>query len=672
VSPDEPLHPVDLWQPPVDAGDPVGCVATSFTFDPRFFEGECLPAFLGVDPPGDDAATELEALLLMEDALAQAPVTVLVDRSCRQLDRSSLRWDLLPVEVAGGLLHMKVAVLVWSSVARIIVGSANLTPAGYHRKLELVSSTDIGAGITPGWTHEVAADVINEVRSVLEDLVPPGHPARTRAGATLDAAASLLNAHPLPEPAGRARIAAVPSAGGRPALDGFSRVWPEGRAAPTAATVLSPFWDDVEAPAPNQAVNAVADRLARRGQITLAVVRDPIDPSIVRAPASLLDLDAMGRALEVRYFEPADAEPDGAVRPVHAKAVVFEGAEWVAAMVGSSNVTASGLGLRNRAHRELNLWIGAPRSSPTGDAIRRLVTCGPVVTSSVTMEPEPDEDQAEPDLPGLPRFFESALVSRDGENGWILELTFGANPPDSWSVTCECDTVAQSTDPPASPTRVPVGEPPRAVTARWSVGERHLDALWPVTAVDPCAVPVTGAADVGVLGLLSVLSGRSALRSTTGLPAGSESAAPEVGGPPGEVDPLKVHLDPSRLIPRVRSHARALARIEADLTGPLFDAATLERRLNRPLGLLTIANGLADEAPDLRSGLLPGEAAFLIAELGWLLRNMTWQRQPGAKPAAVKAVRREALRQLAAMGARLQPADPSLADYLRRATAVTK
>jgi hypothetical protein len=671
VSPDEPLHPLDLWQPPVDGGDPVGCVATSFTFDPRFFEGECLPAFLGVDPPGDDAATELEALLLMEDALAQAPVTVLVDRSCRQLDRSSLRWDLLPVEVTGGLLHMKVAVLVWSSVARIIVGSANLTPAGYHRKLELVSSTDIGAGVTPGWTRDVAADVIDEVRSVLEDLVPPGHPARTRAGATLDAAASLLAAHPLPERAGRVRIAAVPSAGGRPALEGFSRVWPPSRTAPSAATVLSPFWDDVKEPAPNQAVNAVASRLAPWGELTLAVVRDPIDPSIVRAPASLLELDAMGRDLEVRFFDPSDADPDGAVRPVHAKAVVFEGAEWVAAMVGSSNVTASGLGLRNRAHRELNLWIGAPRSSPTGDAIRRLVTCGPVVASSVTMEPEPDEDQAEPDLPGLPRFFESALVSRDGEAGWILELVFGADPPDSWAVTNGSDTVARSTDSPSGPTRVSVPEPPRAVTARWSDGERHLEALWPVTAVDPCAVPVAGAADVGVLGLLNVLSGRSARPSTTGAPASSGTADTEVVGPPGEVDPLKVHLDPSRLIPRVRSHARALARIEADLTGPLFDTAALERRLNRPLGLLTIANGLADEAPDLRSGLLPGEAAFLVAELGWLLRHMTWQRQPGVKRRDVEAVRSEALRQIAEMGTQLHPADPSLADYLRRATEAT-
>ena len=37
---------LDAWIPPDDAGEPVGCLATSFTFSPVFFEEECLGRFL--------------------------------------------------------------------------------------------------------------------------------------------------------------------------------------------------------------------------------------------------------------------------------------------------------------------------------------------------------------------------------------------------------------------------------------------------------------------------------------------------------------------------------------------------------------------------------------------------------------------------------------------------
>ena len=46
---------LDAWTPPEGAGDPVGCIATSFTFDSVFFEEECLGRFLRLetDPTED-------------------------------------------------------------------------------------------------------------------------------------------------------------------------------------------------------------------------------------------------------------------------------------------------------------------------------------------------------------------------------------------------------------------------------------------------------------------------------------------------------------------------------------------------------------------------------------------------------------------------------------------
>jgi len=46
---------LDAWVPPEDAGEPIGCVATTFTFSPVFFEEECLGRFLKLetDPKED-------------------------------------------------------------------------------------------------------------------------------------------------------------------------------------------------------------------------------------------------------------------------------------------------------------------------------------------------------------------------------------------------------------------------------------------------------------------------------------------------------------------------------------------------------------------------------------------------------------------------------------------
>jgi hypothetical protein len=40
---------LDLWQAPAGAGEPLVCLATSFTFDAAFFETECVGRFLQMD-----------------------------------------------------------------------------------------------------------------------------------------------------------------------------------------------------------------------------------------------------------------------------------------------------------------------------------------------------------------------------------------------------------------------------------------------------------------------------------------------------------------------------------------------------------------------------------------------------------------------------------------------
>ena len=53
---------LDLWQPPEGAGDPVGCVATTYTFHPGLFDEQCLARFLEIEsePDREDLAFLLE------------------------------------------------------------------------------------------------------------------------------------------------------------------------------------------------------------------------------------------------------------------------------------------------------------------------------------------------------------------------------------------------------------------------------------------------------------------------------------------------------------------------------------------------------------------------------------------------------------------------------------
>ena len=130
---------LEAWERPVNAGDPVGCLATSFTFSPDFFETECLGRFLGLESvPEDGAAYFVER----EEKLAQlACAAALVDQHHVQGSRN-LRWDLLPARISPGILHAKISLLLWSHHVRLVVASANLTTDGYRHNHEVFGVLD--------------------------------------------------------------------------------------------------------------------------------------------------------------------------------------------------------------------------------------------------------------------------------------------------------------------------------------------------------------------------------------------------------------------------------------------------------------------------------------------------------------------------------------------------
>ena len=156
---------LDLWRPPQGAGDPVGCLATTYTFAPGLFDEQCLARFLEIESEPD--REDLAFLLERESRLGGVYAGALVDYTQAGVEHS-LRWDVLPVRIRAGKQHAKLSLLAWTRHIRIIVASANLTEPGYRTNHEVAASVDL----KPAEANAVIlAEAISFLRSLLL-LVP--------------------------------------------------------------------------------------------------------------------------------------------------------------------------------------------------------------------------------------------------------------------------------------------------------------------------------------------------------------------------------------------------------------------------------------------------------------------------------------------------------------------
>ena len=390
----ESRKPLDHWLAPEGAGRPLACLATSFTFEADFFEQQCLARFLGLDwkrGEGDDLAFLIE----QEEKLAETRVAVVVDRASATEGRS-LRWDLLPLGVRGGVMHAKTVLLVWEHAIRAVIGSANLTSAGYRRQLEAQVVFDLyedGEGPVETVRELIAAqaDLVRQMPGPTTPRRPKQHALSILRDAERRIAA--LGVRDTKRPG--ARYAVISGGPRRPVLAQLERVSPRGPA--RTATVLSPYFDSGERD--SEAVGALAELLAARGttDVRFVVAAEQLESKVrVQAPEIVLrSLPARvtGTLHQLRW--PSDEEP----RPLHAKALVLARDDWVTGLVGSSNFTCAGLGLAARANLEINVAVGADPRSPAGRALLALVPVGERVDweDEAIWEPlESEEELREP------------------------------------------------------------------------------------------------------------------------------------------------------------------------------------------------------------------------------------------------------------------------------------
>ena len=652
---------LDQWLPPDRSGPPVACLATTFTFQPGFFEEECLARFLGLDSALVSGRSDQDSLVYVlerEERLSEVKASVLVERG-RALAPGTHRWDVIPVTAPfGGVQHAKVSLLLWRDAMRLLVASANLTEAGYRSNVEIFFSFDLPAQAE---TADLVRDGVDFLRAVVERATQGSDAAdspRGRARSTLALADGRLAALPK---SGRGRgapaAALVHSMAGPSLLEqAFSQTW---RGSPPREYVaLSPYFDRGERLA---GVESLENHLAKRGRVEaeIAVVADRAGEDQVRIRAPKAIAANRGRLTpDLGSWIPLDDHED---RVLHAKAYLFQNSERVMLFAGSPNLTEAALGAPAR-----NIEAAVAVADASGRVVgEELIGCIPAFE----------------ELPDGRRFYE-APVSEDEEPGVRLPAGFvealyepqrrrvvvslrPAKLPEEWTMRGPEGIWFRESD--AAPRLCrELGETPapNRLSVEWAEAGEARTAELIVSVAEAAALPdAAEIADITLDELLDLLAAGGRLRALLEKLVARRSAALVMGGvQDSELDP-HAKVDTSEFIlQRARRAGLALEGLRQRLSQPVSHPDALARRLRGPFGPLGLARALerAREAGQLE----PREHAFMLAELALSVSRAEWAPAGELRLSDCRTAAQAVVREIRP---RRKTGDGALDSYVRRA-----
>jgi hypothetical protein len=615
---------LECWEKPADAGHPIGCLATTFTFSPLLFEEECLSRFLGME---SDAHEDGPVYVIEREEKLRAIrcAAVLVDQNhCR--GPRSLRWDLLSARVPRGIFHAKVSLLVWTNRIRILVGSANLTEPGYRDNREVFAALDFHPDCQ---ASRACLDACLEFLSDAVGYSGIGDEAEgpKRRWMDLLGYCSELAAGWHLEGDGRGSLRVAPLFI-RPAGDDlfrqFTSQWPES-SPPYHAWVTSPFFNrDGEGLRPE---SRIWDHLRKRGaaKVTFNLIGEASEGDLVlHGPETLRTCAPSNRAeVEVELALLPDGEKDekGTLvpRPLHAKSIWWDGNDWIGYLIGSSNFTRAGTGLIPGCNVEANLLFLASRKGDP-DSIAKMEKAyqhGEPIRGgqSIRFLPADDvEDDAHGNIPLLPPAFGLALYAHSASKRPRVLLEIRDDAPSGWAISDPESRAAFYTEPEwiaeGRPNRAEVGwngsRPPSGFAVNWtgSGGE----AWWPVN-IDAAESlpPPSELKDLPLDILIQVLTSarplQEALRGYLKKGDKRDHAGQEHRDAHDKVDVSGF------LLQRTRRASWALRALRVRLERPIPTGECLEWRLRGPVGALAVLEAIEREC---RS---EAELLFLRAEL---------------------------------------------------------
>ncbi len=641
---------LEAWEQPAAAGEPIGCIATTFTFVPDFFETECLSRFLGLETePSDGAAYLIER----EEKLAQlACAAALVDQHHARGVRN-LRWDLLSARVPVGILHAKISLLLWSRRARLMVSSANLTPDGYRHNHEVFGALDYFENSdAPLPVLRETIDFLKYAVSFASSDASDAGPATTRWNEFLDkvfkktrrwgvsvARRGFSHARVFPILSGPRRQNVIQT---------LRKIWPE-TALPNYAFIVSPFFDPPDVP--NTPARELWKMMRTRGSKTVQfeVTGEDVPGQrmpLLRAPQSLLDAHPANSSPAETLFQRLKLEPG---RPLHSKCMWLQNDRWSLYQMGSSNFTTAGLGLGRSPNLEANLaYVFCHSRNPKGG---RLLASGWLDSEAVSrfrLLTDAVEEDGQDAPTGceilLPKQFGEAVFSV--ENGRpLVELTFHGHPPRGWALLLEDEnkSIYRERDwfQAGRKSRIrlpwPGARPPSAFQVRWK--DSGGSAWWPVNISDAAALPPPEELrQLSLEELVEVLTSAGPLhQAMRRLLQRREQTNND--GP--IVDPHRRVDTSGFLLQRTRRVTWALAALRQRLEQPAASLESLHWRLRGPVGVERLAAAIAREAKSDQ------ERCFLLAELAVELARVRPQSSPGGlKSAQIKSELMAIIREL--------------------------
>lgn len=646
---------LDAWQPPDDAGEPLGCVATTFTFDPAFFEEECLSRFLALETAPEDGTVHL---IEREEKLGQLVcAAVLADQHHARGSRNP-RWDLLAARVPGGILHAKVSLLLWSRCARLIVASANLTEPGYRRNHEVFGVLDYCPGSRAPLS--VLGDMVDFLRWAATFAASAGAaagPALSRWNGFLD---HVLKAGHHWSARGSLRsfsgptVFAVTTGPGRPnAFRQLRRIWPEG-SMPSQALVISPFFDPPGVT--NKPVKELWGLLRRRAwafvQFEVTGEDLPAGGVLLHAPESLRMTQPDDRDQAATLFRRLRLENG---RSLHAKCVWVQDSHWGLYLMGSSNFTSAGLGLSKPANLEANLAfrVSLVRNAAASKAMKQAWLQSEEAKGRLRFLREPLDDRDDAPTPGdilLPKAFGEAVFGKDAAGAMFVELTFPQRPPPGWRLLLEHKDKLFFSESAWRKRRLPA-----RVRLAWASGERPPSAFrvvwrgcpgvawWPVNVRDTASLPPPAQLHALSLDQLIELVG-SALPPHKVLRRWIRRANGD-GTREVVIDPHRRVDTSAFLLQRTRRLSWALAALRERLSQPVPSRAALDWRLRGPCGVMALTRAILQE-----KGRKEAEKAFQLAEIAVELARVEPRHAPGCLPRPqVRAALRQCVREIRAL-----------------------
>lgn len=661
---------LDLWCGEDSFGDPVGCVATTYTFQPDFFEEQCLARFLRMDTEaGEDGRAYL---IEHETKLAQAFACVMVDDGQATGNRS-LRWHLLPVRVPGAIQHAKISVLEWQDCVRILVGSANLTVPGYRSNFEHMAVLDFRPESGPPLA--ILHDVLGCIRSLQQMSIGAGQGSGPHR--MLDRFIQVL------EGKVRAWTGDAPRRGDprctftwlgpdRPSLfSALAKLW----SGPPAnfARIVSPFFSG------GTETRSATDALER----DLLVSRGPCEIHFVapghRAPDGAVELNipeelrhSSRNAVEHQFALVNDlpSEESQGRRALHAKSLWIERDGRVLFSLGSSNFTANGTGLAKSPNVEANMVYEIPEAtttfcklcwaaSPPSEAIDLEAQKVRFVYDAESTDEEVDTSEHAP----LPECFGAALFELTDGQG-VVRLNLVAEPPPGFTASSGGEVVLDGTRlagltyPREISCALPGNRPVSFLEVSWPSDGAVIHAIWVVNVADSRALPPPEEMQqLSLEELLQVLTSSSPLHITIARVLRLREKKATADSAP-VADPHRKVDTSNYLLRRMRRFSVALEGLRERMQRHVYSLDALAWRLHGPLGPLALAQRVAAEEADA--------AGFMIAEVAATMADARPVAGSGMDKSevdqALRAVVEELVRQ-----ARQCAAPANLASYIKDA-----